>query len=384
MLLEYGFRNFFSFREGAQVSFRLDSNCPQSISDGRDAATVMVVEGNNAAGKTHVLKAISFLARFAAFSFSSAPDSLIAFSSFFDNENSSELYAEFRTPNGVEYRYEIELTDREVIRETIYKTVKRRTVLIERLRDRIVRPQSMADLEGIILRKNASVISIFNQYGRAELSEVYDFFASTISNVGFLGYNDLWIDIDRAAALFYARPKMLEFAKDFIKKCDTGVEDIEITQNKKTIPGKKEEQIEYTTFFYHLVDGNRKPLLIESQSSGTKALFRALGLYFLAISTGKILIYDEFDTHLHPHIIPEVVNLFTDPTTNIGNGQLIVSSHSDRLIDTVGRYRSVLVNKENNESYLYRLDELPGDLTRNDRSMLPAYHEGKLGGVPRK
>jgi hypothetical protein len=51
-------------------------------------------------------------------------------------------------------------------------------------------------------------------------------------------------------------------------------------------------------------------------------------------------------------------------------------------MDFLGRYRTILVNKENNESYGYRLDEISGDIIRNDRPISPAYNAGKIGGVP--
>lgn len=52
-------------------------------------------------------------------------------------------------------------------------------------------------------------------------------------------------------------------------------------------------------------------------------------------------------------------------------------------MDYLGKYRIVLVNKENNESFLYRLDEISGDLLRNDRSISKVYENGKIGGKPR-
>ena len=387
MLLELGFRNFFSFREGARVSFRLDSNCPESIAGGRDFVTVMGVKGANAAGKTHVLKALSFLSRFTASSFSTDPDSLMPFSSFFDNSDPTELYVEFKAKDGREYRYEVELTDRKIIRESIYRTLKRSTLYIERIENEITKPKTLAGIDGLILRDNVSIISMFNQYARPELADVYRFFRGIVTNVGFLGYNDIPLDINRAAELFHKHPKALDFAKNFIKDCDTGVEDIEIdlveSAQNKIKDGKPEPEKEYRTFFTHLVDGERKYTLVEAESSGTKSLFRILGLYAAVLASGGIAVYDEFDLHLHPHIIPKILGLFTDGETNLNGSQLIVSSHDDRIMDILGRYRTILVNKEENESYLYRLDEIPGDLVRNDRTMLPAYHEGKLGGVPR-
>jgi hypothetical protein len=52
-------------------------------------------------------------------------------------------------------------------------------------------------------------------------------------------------------------------------------------------------------------------------------------------------------------------------------------------MDTLGKYRTFLVNKENNESFGYRLDEIPGDMLRNDRLISPIYNEGKIGGIPK-
>jgi uncharacterized protein len=383
VLLEYGFRNFFSFREGGEVKLRLDANCPSNVSLGRDVSTVLVVEGPNAAGKTHALKALSFLARFAAHSFHTEPDAFIAFSSFFDNPDPTEFFVEFSTSAGIEYRYELVLTDRKVIRETVYKTVNRRTVLIEREGNKVRKPKSMVDIPGMILRDNASIISTFNQYGRSELSDVYNFCSRFFSNVGFNGYQNIGLSLARAAALLYDRPKLRAKVLDFIKACDLGVDDIQIERKQKDATGKKEPEFEYDTWFYHKVDGETRALLIESQSNGTQALFRVLGIYFSALTAGSVVIFDEFDTHLHAHLIPKVVELFTDPESNPHGAQLLATCHNDRIMDVVGKYRTVLVSKDNNESYLYRMDELPGDLVRNDRSVLPAYHEGKLGGVPR-
>jgi hypothetical protein len=52
-------------------------------------------------------------------------------------------------------------------------------------------------------------------------------------------------------------------------------------------------------------------------------------------------------------------------------------------MDKLGKYKIVIVNKEENESYLYRLDEIPGDILRPDRPITPAYRANKIGGKPR-
>ena len=72
-----------------------------------------------------------------------------------------------------------------------------------------------------------------------------------------------------------------------------------------------------------------------------------------------------------------------DPEKNKMNAQLLFTTHSLEIIDITGRYRTYLVNKDENVSFAFRLDEVPGDMLRNDRSLIPAYREGRIGGVPR-
>jgi uncharacterized protein len=52
-------------------------------------------------------------------------------------------------------------------------------------------------------------------------------------------------------------------------------------------------------------------------------------------------------------------------------------------MDTLSKYRTILISKEENESYLYRLDEIQGDILRNDRAISSIYKAGKIGGVPK-
>ena len=112
-------------------------------------------------------------------------------------------------------------------------------------------------------------------------------------------------------------------------------------------------------------------------------MYYRLSRYLFSLGSGGVLIADELDLHLHPHIMPILLELFFDTETNISNAQIIFTTHNVEILDFMGKYRTLLVNKENNESYAYRLDEIPGDIIRNDRSIIPAYNSGKIGGVPK-
>ena len=78
-----------------------------------------------------------------------------------------------------------------------------------------------------------------------------------------------------------------------------------------------------------------------------------------------------------------IINLFEDDNINKSSAQLIFTSHHTKIMDKLGKYRTVFVNKEDNESFLYRLDEIPGEILRPDRSLMPAYNSYKIGGRPK-
>ncbi|MCB4751221.1 MAG: ATP-binding protein, partial [Sulfurovum sp.] len=108
-----------------------------------------------------------------------------------------------------------------------------------------------------------------------------------------------------------------------------------------------------------------------------------LASYFIALRHGFVVAYDEFDIGIHPDLLEMLLDIFDDPKINKKGAQLLFSTHHERLMDKLGKHRLIFVNKEENESYLYRLDELPGHILRKDRSMMPAYNSKKIGGRPK-
>ena len=119
------------------------------------------------------------------------------------------------------------------------------------------------------------------------------------------------------------------------------------------------------------------------ESSGTKSLYVKLASYWKTLTFGGVLVMDEFDINYHPFMLPKLISLFEEEATNPKSSQFIFTSHNTEVIDKLGKYRTYLVNKEDNESYCYRLDEIKGDILRHGRPISPIYKEGKIGGVPK-
>ena len=77
MLLGYGAKNCWCFKDWMQVNLELDGSVPSDISLNLPAATAMCFKGANASGKTNGLKVLAFIKHFAEFSFQTKPDGAV-------------------------------------------------------------------------------------------------------------------------------------------------------------------------------------------------------------------------------------------------------------------------------------------------------------------
>ncbi|HOB70294.1 MAG TPA: ATP-binding protein [bacterium] len=379
MILSYGAKNFFCFKEWVEISFELGSSISKELSNGENASLALCLKGNNSSGKTNGLKILSFLSYFCADSFTSLkPDGLIPLETFFNNKENAEFFVEF-IENDKEYRYELIINSEQVISERIYQKKKRRAFVFERNFEEITKNTFYSTSHPIKLRKNASFISTARQSEVDEILPIYNFFNNIITNVSHWGLEKWMIETsEKDLSEFYSKnPEYLEFTVNKLREFDSGIKDIAIMSYEKDM--KKE----FYPLFKFDVDSQEYTLSYRGQSSGTKALFSLLRLYKYTLNLGGILVLDEFDIYLHPDILPHLVALFENPITNPKNAQLVFTTHNADIIDKMGKYRTYLFNKEDNESYCYRLDELPGNLIRNDRLITPLYKSKKIGGVPK-
>lgn len=375
MLLEFGAKNFFSFKEGFEVSMR----SPKAYSKTKACIDVLAVKGANASGKTNVLKVLSFIKEFTINSFNEKPTDKIKFSSYFFNTEPTDIYIIFSL-NYIEYRYELSLTQEYIIAETMYRKDKREIKIFQREKNKLTFCiDEFNELEIVKLRDNASIISTANQYDIDIIKQIYTIFNRILTNVNFLGMNDKPIDYELMTEFYLNNDEIFKFVQQTLINIDTGIKEIKIHSNENKETGKTEY---YPAFYFNILSGE-EALIFEYQSSGTKALYTQLGLYKFVLDTGGVLVLDEFDVNLHPDLLPVLIGFFENEETNPKNAQLIFTTHHNDIMDKLGKYRVVLVNKENNESFLYRLDEIPGDMLRNDRSIVQKYKEGKIGGKPK-
>ena len=190
MLLGYGAKNCWCFKDWLDINLRLNGYVPKDVSDNRDYSLILGFEGANASGKTSALKVFAFIADFIKNSFIYTPESFILYDSFFNNNEPSEFYVEFTDSDELEYRYEAILQKDHVIKETLFlikSTVEE--ILLQRDNNEVSVNHLYDNESKIILRNNASIISTLHQYAIQEIDPVFNFFNKHC-------YHLLYYDID--------------------------------------------------------------------------------------------------------------------------------------------------------------------------------------------
>ena len=95
------------------------------------------------------------------------------------------------------------------------------------------------------------------------------------------------------------------------------------------------------------------------------------------------VLLDEIDSHFHPALLINLVNLFNNPRINKSNSQLLFSSHDTNLMAPSIMRRDQFYFTEKNIDFstkLYSLADLKG--IRNDADFAKQYLAGFYGALP--
>ncbi|MBJ5459526.1 ATP-binding protein, partial [Salmonella enterica subsp. enterica serovar Typhimurium] len=120
------------------------------------------------------------------------------------------------------------------------------------------------------------------------------------------------------------------------------------------------------------------------ESEGTQKLFEIIPLIRSAFNNSMVVIIDELDNSLHPHIADLIVKLFNDPDVNKKGSQLIFSTHNMQLMtpEKMRRDQIWFCEKNKGASALYSLDDFDKKKVKTTTPYASWYDEGRFGGVP--
>ena len=399
MIHKFAAKNFFSIKDSG-ADFEVNRNAPDTTGYTKDlnrrVSKIMTLIGPNASGKTNILKILPFLQYFIVASFNLKPDEEIPYEPFLftsKKDDPTELSVLFSCKE-ILYEYTLKLNPIQVLSEKLRKyniKTKQFSILFDRLWNKTKDdyysnltnfkiPTKVANI--IKKRKNASVISIAAQIDHKLSTEIIAYWSAFESNVMMLGKHDHFELSDEAARYYFEHPEAKKLAEDLLTRFDLGLTKLQIEKHiSKSESGK--QKIFYTPLGFHKGEKKNYPLPFFYESHGTKCLFSLLSQITSVLLNGGIAILDEFDADLHPHMLPELIDLFTSEELNPKNAQLIFSTHHHEILNKLDKYQIILIekNQETGITEAWRLDTL-GSSVRMDDNYYSKYITGVYGGVP--
>ena len=131
--------------------------------------------------------------------------------------------------------------------------------------------------------------------------------------------------------------------------------------------------------------GSSSALSTSDESLGTLVWVELIGPVLEALEQGSVLLVDELDASLHPHLVRDLVELFQSPRRNPNAAQLIFNAHDVTLLGdsserTLSRDQVWITEKQSDgTTSLYPLSDFR---PRHDEAIARRYLQGRYGGVP--
>lgn len=135
--------------------------------------------------------------------------------------------------------------------------------------------------------------------------------------------------------------------------------------------------------FIHKTKANKSIVFSPSEeSAGTTRFFELAGPWLCAVDLGLILVVDELDASLHPHLVAELIKFIQNPKINTNGAQLIFSTHDTTLLNPELFRRDQIWFTEKDEHGQTNLYPMLDYKPRKDEAMQKGYLAGRYGATP--
>ncbi len=416
MLLQFSVENFRSYKDRVVLSMEAsaDKELPDNIVySGKDKLLkTAAVFGANASGKSNLFVALTAgIMNVRLSSQRQVGQPLFNITPFMFDETTKDRPSSFEfvfIQNGIKYVYGYSATVKEVTKEYLYayKTAKATTIFDrDETRENVYKftvPSIKRELEPIVSKntKNKLFLATATQWNSIETRDPYSFFATGINT-----YDSSFEALIPQVTPFLVNDhdmSVKRFILALLKAADINIETYELEVKERTLDelvsglpaqfknlvlngiDQNARNIELIIHTLHSFEGREYQLNMQEESEGTRNVFGIAPLLKRAFKeTGEVICIDEFDKSLHPSLVQYLVDKFNDPSVNVCNAQLIISTHAVSLLslDHLRRDQIYLVDKNKNTgaSDLYSLDEFSPRKTENIRN---AYLLGRYGAIP--
>lgn len=366
MLLNFAVTNYRSIKERQVFSLMAVEGLPHEDSllrskDGIQILPVALLFGANASGKSNILRAFGMMRQMVLNSVRLNPDdTLDEYEPFLLDEesrnNSTELEAEFitRGEGGIEhhYRYGLAFSETLITEEWLYRYEgDNETELFSRDRDKVqVNEAEFPEGKGKeeALNSNRLFLSLIAQLNGTQSKEIIFWFAT----VDFFTASQTEQYMKLTSSMLEKKEEKLgeeislfiDMALKFLSNIDIGITELSIKEEYVALPKDLPEEIKKM-----LSQDGRTSLKIQSthnkynrqgeiigkeifsiehnESEGTQKITELLGVIFLTLWDGSLLVIDELDAKLHPLLTRAIIQLFTNPKINPHGAQLVFTTH---------------------------------------------------------
>lgn len=400
MLIRFSFKNFKSFKDENCLDMEATSlkehDYNVAKTDSTEILKVSAIYGANASGKTNVLQAFSYMKKRILVSDDSKVNSPMDeenIYSFMINDNPISLEVEILAKNNKIYKYGFDILKDKIISEWLYeKRINKFYEIFERNDNNV---QIMKVKNKLFDLANIDDKSLFLKSFRAidksneDFNSVYEWFMN--SNYLDLGDPKFEDALNKRISLRIVedekyRSELLAFIKTF----DATIDSINISPNSLE-EIKNTNGVVKVELVHNCKDG-KKALPISLESNGTMKMFHLFDFFMDALKNGMVLFVDELDAKLHPLLTRYIINLFHNSEKNMGNGQLIYSTHDTVNLnkETFRRDEIWFAEKDKNgisEIYSlsdYIMEDENGNAkkVRNDATYNKDYLTGRYGAIP--
>lgn len=399
MLIRFSFKNFKSFKNENCLDMEATSLKEHEYNvaktENGEYLKVSAIYGANASGKTNVLQAFDYMKKRILVSDDSKKNSPIDeenIYSFMINNAPIALEVEILAKNNKIYKYGFEVLKDTIISEWLFeKRVNKFCAIFERENNNVsMKPNKISDLVNIDER--TLFLNIYSKIDRnnEDFSNVYDWFVNSmyldLGNPNFERFINNRVSLKILSDENYKK-ELLKFIKTF----DSGIEGIRTTPDSIEAV-KSNNGIIDIEVLHRGENGELNALPFYLESNGTRKMFHLFDFFMDALKNGMVLFVDELDAKLHPLLTRYIINLFHNSQTNIGNGQLIYSTHDTVNLnkETFRRDEIWFAEKDKDgiseiyalSDYILEDDKNAGKKVRNDATYNKDYLTGRYGAIP--
>ena len=399
MLIRFSFKNFKSFKNENCLDMEATSLKEHEYNvaktENGEYLKVSAIYGANASGKTNVLQAFDYMKKRILVSDDSKKNSPIDeenIYSFMINNDPIALEVEILAKNNKIYKYGFEVLKDTIISEWLFeKRVNKFYAIFERENNNVsMKPNKISELVNIDER--TLFLNIYSKIDRnnEDFSNVYDWFVNSmyldLGNPNFERFINNRVSLKILSDENYKK-ELLKFIKTF----DSGIEGIKTTPDSLEAV-KSNNGIIDIEVLHRGENGELKALPFYLESNGTRKMFHLFDFFMDALKNGMVLFVDELDAKLHPLLTRYIINLFHNSQTNMGNGQLIYSTHDTVNLnkETFRRDEIWFAEKDKDgiseiyalSDYILEDDKNAGKKVRNDATYNKDYLTGRYGAIP--